>query len=59
METRLKNLELRDVPEPPPPGKAEVLVGMEYAPINLNDLMVPWGVHGGPSEASGLQTAFL
>jgi NADPH:quinone reductase-like Zn-dependent oxidoreductase len=29
----VKNLELRDVPEPPPPGKGEVLVGMEYAPI--------------------------
>jgi NADPH:quinone reductase-like Zn-dependent oxidoreductase len=27
----VKNLELRDVPEPPPPGKGEVLVGMEYA----------------------------
>jgi NADPH:quinone reductase-like Zn-dependent oxidoreductase len=40
----VKNLELRDVPEPPPPGKGEVLVGMEYAPINFNDLMVPWGV---------------
>jgi NADPH:quinone reductase-like Zn-dependent oxidoreductase len=40
----VKNLELRDVPEPPPPGKEEVLVGMEYAPINFNDLMVPWRV---------------
>jgi NADPH:quinone reductase-like Zn-dependent oxidoreductase len=40
----VENLQLRDVPEPPPPGKGEVLVGMEYAPINFNDLMVPWGV---------------
>ncbi|KLU28069.1 hypothetical protein EOS_00615 [Caballeronia mineralivorans PML1(12)] len=40
----VQNLELRDVPEPPPPGPGEVLVGVEYAPINFNDLMVPWGV---------------
>src|ERR1700679_2751570 len=38
------NLDLRDVPEPPSPGPGEVLVGVEYAPINFNDLMVPWGV---------------
>jgi NADPH:quinone reductase-like Zn-dependent oxidoreductase len=40
----VQNLEVRDVPEPPPPGRGEVLVGMEFAPINFNDLMVPWGV---------------
>jgi len=39
-----QNLEVRDVPEPPPPGRGQVLVGVEYAPINFNDLMVPWGV---------------
>ena len=38
------NLELRDVPEPPPPGRGEALVGVEYAPINFNDLLVAWGV---------------
>ena len=37
------NLELHDVPEPPPPGRGEVLVGVEYAPINFNDLLVAWG----------------
>ena len=40
----VENLELHDVPEPPPPGRGEVLVGVEFAPINFNDLMVPWGV---------------
>ncbi|MBM7049257.1 zinc-dependent alcohol dehydrogenase family protein [Rhizobium lusitanum] len=40
----VENLEVRDVPEPPQPSPGEVLVGVEYAPINFNDLMVPWGV---------------
>jgi NADPH:quinone reductase-like Zn-dependent oxidoreductase len=40
----VENLQLRDVPEPPPPGAGEVLIGVEFAPINFNDLMVPWGV---------------
>jgi NADPH:quinone reductase-like Zn-dependent oxidoreductase len=40
----VESLELRDIPEPSAPGPGEVLVGVEYAPINFNDLMVPWGV---------------
>jgi NADPH:quinone reductase-like Zn-dependent oxidoreductase len=40
----VENLELRDIPEPPPPDHGEVLIGVEFAPINFNDLMVPWGV---------------
>jgi NADPH:quinone reductase-like Zn-dependent oxidoreductase len=39
-----ENLAVRELPEPPPPGAGEVLVGVEFAPINFNDLMVPWGV---------------
>ena len=31
-------LELADVPEPSRPAAGEVLVGVEYAPINMNDL---------------------
>jgi NADPH:quinone reductase-like Zn-dependent oxidoreductase len=31
-------LELADVPEPSGPAAGEVLVGVEYAPINMNDL---------------------
>ena len=31
-------LELADVPEPSGPALGEVLVGVEYAPVNMNDL---------------------
>lgn len=40
----VENLEVREIPEPPAPAAGEALVGVEYAPINFNDLMVPWGV---------------
>jgi NADPH:quinone reductase-like Zn-dependent oxidoreductase len=33
-----------DFPEPAAPGAGEVLVAMEYAPVNLNDLLVMQGV---------------
>src|SRR5580700_5918001 len=33
-------LELVDVPEPPRPAAGEVLAGVEYAPVNMNDLYV-------------------
>jgi len=36
-------LELVDGPEPAPPGAGEVLIGVEYAPINMNDLYVIQG----------------
>src|SRR6266850_2193014 len=36
-------LELSDVPEPSGPAAGEVLVGVEYAPINMNDLYVIQG----------------
>jgi len=36
-------LELADVPEPSGPAAGEVLVGVEYAPININDLYVIQG----------------
>jgi NADPH:quinone reductase-like Zn-dependent oxidoreductase len=37
-------LHLVDLPEPPAPAAGEVLVGVEYAPINLNDLSLIQGV---------------
>ena len=37
-------LELVDIPEPPPPGNGEVLIGVEYAPIDGNDLSLIQGV---------------
>jgi NADPH:quinone reductase-like Zn-dependent oxidoreductase len=36
-------LELVDVPEPTGPAAGEVLVGVEYAPINMNDLYLIQG----------------
>jgi NADPH:quinone reductase-like Zn-dependent oxidoreductase len=36
-------LELADVPEPLGPAAGEVLVGVEYAPINMNDLYLIQG----------------
>ena len=36
-------LELVDVPEPTGPAAGEVLVGVEYAPVNMNDLYVIQG----------------
>src|SRR5712672_4619626 len=35
--------ELVDVPEPTGPAAGEVLVGVEYAPINMNDLYMIQG----------------
>src|SRR3989475_5249904 len=37
-------LELADIPEPSGPAAGEVLIGVEYAPINMNDLYVIQGV---------------
>src|SRR5881409_14366 len=31
-------LELADLPEPPAPTAGQVLIGVEHAPINMNDL---------------------
>jgi NADPH:quinone reductase-like Zn-dependent oxidoreductase len=33
-------LELIDLPEPQPPGPGEVLIGVEFAPVNHNDLLL-------------------
>ncbi len=36
-------LEPVDVPEPPPPVNGEVLIGVEHAPIDMNDLSLVQG----------------
>ena len=36
-------LELVDLPEPPPPASGEVLIGVEHAPIDMNDLSLVQG----------------
>jgi NADPH:quinone reductase-like Zn-dependent oxidoreductase len=37
-------LELVDAPEPPGPVAGEVLIGVEYAPVNMNDLYLIQGI---------------
>ena len=41
----VEGVELREVPEPAAPRSGEVLVGVEFSPINFNDLMVVWGIY--------------
>jgi len=36
-------LEHIEIPEPPPPAAGEVLIGVEHAPINMNDLYLIQG----------------
>src|ERR1700752_2402366 len=38
-------LQLADLPEPPAPAAGEVLIGVEHAPINMNDLYLIQGVY--------------
>src|SRR5256884_9450294 len=38
-------LELADLPEPPAPTAGQVLIGVEHAPINMNDLYLIQGVY--------------
>src|SRR6201998_3136032 len=38
-------LECVDIPEPDTPGPNQILIGVEYSPINPNDLMVAQGIY--------------
>src|SRR5439155_98302 len=38
-------LELADLPEPPAPTAGQVLIGVEHAPINMNDLYLIQGIY--------------
>jgi len=38
-------LEFRELPEPASPGTGQVLVGVEYAPINFSDILVAQGLY--------------
>jgi NADPH:quinone reductase-like Zn-dependent oxidoreductase len=41
----IKGLEYATIPEPGKPGKDEALIGVEFSPINPNDLMVAEGIY--------------
>ena len=41
----VEGLECVDIPEPDAPGPNQVLIGVEYSPINPNDLMVAQGIY--------------
>jgi NADPH:quinone reductase-like Zn-dependent oxidoreductase len=46
----VEGIEIRELPEPDAPKTGEVLVGVEYSPINFNDLMVVWGIYSWKPE---------
>jgi NADPH:quinone reductase-like Zn-dependent oxidoreductase len=41
----INGLQYVDIPEPDPPGPNQVLIGVEFSPINPNDLMVAQGIY--------------
>ena len=38
-------LEFVQIQDPPPPGPGQVLIGVEFSPINLSDLLVVRGTY--------------
>ena len=46
----VEGVKLREVPEPAAPKSGEALVGVEFSPINFNDLMVLWGIYAWKPE---------
>ena len=45
-------LEYVDIPEPDASGLNQVLIGVEFSPINPNDLLVAQGIYSSPPLAS-------
>src|SRR5437762_14083212 len=41
----VRNLEHRELPEPEKPGIGQVLVGIEFSPINFSDILVARGLY--------------
>jgi NADPH:quinone reductase-like Zn-dependent oxidoreductase len=41
----IDGLKFAEIPEPPAPGENQVLIGVEFSPINPNDLMVALGIY--------------
>ncbi len=42
----LEGLKYVDIPEPPSPGAEQVLIGVEFSPLNPNDLLLAQGIYG-------------
>src|SRR5277367_5299274 len=42
----LEGLKYVDIPEPPAPGAEQVLIGVEFSPINPSDLLLAQGIYG-------------
>ena len=41
----VENLKLVEIPKPTAPGSGEVIIKMEYSPVNFSDLMVAKGIY--------------
>ena len=55
-------LEYADIPEPDAPGPSQVLIGVEFSPINFSDLLVAQGIcapRSQPLSAMKASAAFL
>jgi NADPH:quinone reductase-like Zn-dependent oxidoreductase len=58
-------LEYADIPEPDAPGPSQVLIGVEFSPINFSDLLVAQGAsircapRSQPLSAMKASAAFL
>src|SRR5580704_14977963 len=42
----LEGLKYVDIPEPEAPGPMQVLLGVEFSPLNQNDLLLAQGIYG-------------
>jgi NADPH:quinone reductase-like Zn-dependent oxidoreductase len=42
----IEGLKYVDIPEPPAPGAGQVLIGVEFSPLNPNDLLLAQGIYG-------------
>src|SRR5580658_4884024 len=42
----VEGLKYVEIPEPEAPGPNQVLIGVEFSPINPNDLMLAQGIYG-------------
>jgi NADPH:quinone reductase-like Zn-dependent oxidoreductase len=51
MATPLEGLKYVDIPEPEARGQNQVLIGVEFSPLNQNDLLLARGIYGTRSRS--------